>query len=123
MLLQPMYEFSILFHNYFYHCSLLLSYSSHLVSLLILHPYFYTFLNFFYWFLLFLYGIYNFISDSIFYFYLQCTLHYSLDSTIAGSKVTLIMCSVDYVMQTINLNIDARSEALTCSIALLLCLI
>ena len=57
------------------------------------------------------------------YLYLQCSLHYGLDSTIAGSKITLIMCSIDYVMQRINLNIDARPEALTCSIALLLCFI
>ena len=36
---------------------------------------------------------------SMFYLYLQCTLRYSLDSTIAGSKIRLIMCSIDYVMQ------------------------
>ena len=77
-----------------YHCSLLLSYSSHLVSLLFLRPYLFTFFKFFhYWFLLFLYGIYNFISDSMLYLYLQCTLCYGLDSTIVCSKITLIMCS------------------------------
>ena len=65
-----------------YHCSLLLSYSSHLVSLLFLCPYIFTFFKFFhYWFLLFSYGIYNFISDSMLYLYLQCTLRYGLDST------------------------------------------
>ena len=124
MLLQRRYEFSILFPNYFitvvYYCRthpILFLYFFSIAT-------FFTFLIFFhYWFLLFLYGIYNFISDSMFYFYLQCTSRYSLDSTMAGSKVTLIICSVDYVMQTINLNIDARSEALTYSIALLLCLI
>ena len=123
MLLQRRYEFSILFPNYF--ITVVYYYRTHPILFL----YFFsipTFIHlkfFFYWFLLFLYGIYNFISESIFYFYLQCTLRYSLDSTIAGSKVTLIMCSVDYVTQTINLNIDARSEALTCSKALVLCLI
>ena len=47
------------------------------------------------------------------YLYLQCTLCYSLDSTIVGSKITLIMCS--FLVQR------NQSEALTC-IALLLML-
>ena len=37
---------------------------------------------------MFLYGIYNFISDSMLYLYLQCTLRYGLDSTIVCSKIT-----------------------------------
>ena len=106
MLLQHRYEF-ILFSNYLI-TSLLLSYSSHLVFFYFFSITTFYILKFFhYWFPLFLYGIYNFISDSKFYLYLQCTLHYSLDSTIAGSKIALIMCSVDYVMQTMNLNINA----------------
>ena len=95
MLLQRRYEF-ILSPKYFIT----------VVTIIVLIPScFFTFLHpqFFLIFSLlvsfvFLYGIYNFISDSMFYLYLQCTLHYSLDSTIAGSKITLIMCSIDYVM-------------------------
>ena len=51
-----------------------------------------TFFKFFhYWFLLFLYGIYNFISDSMLYLYLQCTLRYSLDSTIVDNKCSFLV--------------------------------
>ena len=65
---------------------------------------FYIFKFFHYWFLLFFYGIYNFISDQCF----TCT--YNVLYAIV-CKIRLIMCSVNYVMQRINLNKDARSEA------------
>ena len=38
-------------------------------------------------FLLIFYGIYDVRSDTLFYFYLQCILCYSLDSTIVGSRL------------------------------------
>ena len=109
-LLQHRYEI-ILFPNYFitvvyYYCthpilflyfflSLLLSFSK-ILSLL--------------FFCFFFYGIYNFISDSTFYFYLQCILWYSLDSTIVGSKITLIMCS--FLIKK-----PIRSSLVTCTAA------
>ena len=55
-------------------------------------PTFLHFKKFFhYWFLLFLYGIHNFISDSMLYLCLQCTLSYSLDITIVDSKCSFLV--------------------------------
>ena len=64
----------------------------------ILFHYFFPSLPFFikkifhYWFLFF-YSVYSFTSDLMFCLYLKCILHYSLDCTIVGIKITLIMCS------------------------------
>ena len=78
----------LLYFLIFYHCSLLLLYSSHLVSLLFLNHYLFSFFNFFhYWFPLFL--VKFTISHQV-----KCyILRYGLDSTIIGSRITLIMCS------------------------------
>ena len=91
-LLQRSYEF-ILFPNYF--ITIVYYYHTHPIMFF----YFFSIPTFLHLKIFFvtgffcLYVMYNFISDSILYFYLQCTLRYSLDSTIVGSKTTLIMCS------------------------------
>ena len=46
--------------------------------------------------------------------YLQCTLRYGLDSTIVGSKITLIMCS-SFLVQGNNLK-QQQAALLPCLI-------
>ena len=91
----------ILFHNYF----ITVVYYYRTRPMLFLYFFFvltFYILKFFhYCFLLFLYGIYNFISDAMFYFCLHVYLCYSIDSTIIGSRITSIMCS--FIEQRINL--------------------
>ena len=55
----------------------------------------FSFSNFLHGFFCSFYEIYDIISDSMFYFYLQCILCYCLNSIIVESKITLIMCPED----------------------------
>ena len=78
-----------LFSNYLYHCSLLLSYSFHLVSLLCLHPYLFIKRKFF---------IPSFLCN--FHIRFNGLFILTMYFTLFGSKITLIMSAPFLSMST-----------------------